>query len=183
MENNERNDREPTKAEVGLWERILDGMLVDDEDFVSAARAAFQAWCLTVIMQYTDWLCAKVTIKPDRDDIVNANTILHNIAQTDLNGARETIAMWLKSIREDGAEAEQAKTEIAYLEGNDALNAEREKRKALVDAAREVLKFGNEYKSQMYLPEEKRSVVTSCEFREAFDALAALIGKAEGDGK
>jgi len=55
---NERESRKPTDAEVALWSRILDGMLVDDKGFVSSHKAAFRAWCLTVIMQYTDWLTA-----------------------------------------------------------------------------------------------------------------------------
>ena len=47
-------DREPTEFEVGLWERILAGMLEDDKGFVSSAHPAFRAWCLTVIKPYTD---------------------------------------------------------------------------------------------------------------------------------
>jgi len=52
--------------------------------------------------------------------------------------------------------------------------------KALEAAAQDVINTGNKYKGEMYLPKEKQSVATSCEFRAALDALAALV-KAEGE--
>ena len=71
---NERESRKPTDAEVALWSRILDGMLVDDKGFVSSHKAAFRAWCLTVIMQYTDWLTA-----PAEGDVEAAEAVFRKV--------------------------------------------------------------------------------------------------------
>ena len=84
------------------------------------------------------------------------------------------VAAALTAARQAGTEAEQAKTEIAYLEGNDALNAEREKRKALVDAAREMVEALNEL-------QQSPTITLSSPDRiiEARDALAALLEEVE----
>ena len=61
------NEREPTDAEVALFDRIVDGMMLKPGPVneLSCPKAAFRAWCLTVIEEYTDWLLAPAAA--DRD--------------------------------------------------------------------------------------------------------------------
>ena len=61
------NEREPTDAEIALFDRIVDGMMLKPGPVneLSCPKAAFRAWCLTVIEEYTDWLLAPAAA--DRD--------------------------------------------------------------------------------------------------------------------
>jgi len=66
MESNERKPRKESDAEVALWERIKDGAMFESVGSIELLKVpvgAFRAWCLTVIMQYTDWLTASSDVE------------------------------------------------------------------------------------------------------------------------
>ena len=106
---NEREKREPTNAEVALWGRIVDGMMLSEGplEVLSCPKAAFRAWVLTVIMQYTDWLRPE----PTADDREAAEKIANEWTDTCPSMLAAEIAAALSAVRGNRAELEAAARE------------------------------------------------------------------------
>jgi len=171
------NEREPTDAEVALFNRIVDGMMLKPGPVneLSCPKAAFRAWCLTVIEEYTDWLLAPAAADRDAGEKLYISIINRFDKALQLAKASDNLGVSVEELKEleifeDHPIARQCREEnVSEIAA--ALAAARG------DAARKAYKAG--WESAMYDAHVNYGADDNAPAPELTDADIAALVKAE----